>query len=392
MIVNHARSADTVKRPDTFPLSRRHWLVPVCLLGLASATAWLTELDLALSGLFFSPEAIRPWPVGQEPLWRFLYRWGELPAIVLFMVGIGLMASGTSPWRRSGRPEGSRAGTFLVVALIVGPLLITNGILKGYYGRPRPKQIEAFGGDRPFQPVWVPTFRTDENSFPSGHGAAGFAMLLPYFIWRERRPRMAGATLAAGLLWGGLVGSARIVQGGHFFSDVVWSAGVVYLSGYAVARLMEAQGPVAVKNQSHRHPARYAIWGAALAAILLIAGGYLARLPIESRREWVVPIDKGPLVARIVFVTEKGKVRVIEGNDTGRLHFRSTISGRGLPFVSPRELREVLNRDTGRIDIRVTLLPGWGMGRFNANLVVEAPRSTEVIIVHEPPPKGEAEN
>ena len=105
-----------------------------------------------------------------------------------------------------------------------------------------------------------------------------------------------------------------------------------------------------------------------------------------------MPIDKGPLVARIVFVTEKGKVRVIEGNDTGRLHFRSTISGRGLPFVSPRELREVINRDAGRIDIRVTLLPGWGMGRFNANLVVEAPRSTYVNIVHEPPPQGAAEN
>jgi membrane-associated PAP2 superfamily phosphatase len=41
-------------------------------------------------------------------------------------------------------------------------------------------------------------------------------------------------------LWGGLVygcimGMARIIQGGHFLSDVLWSAGFVYLTALVLA-------------------------------------------------------------------------------------------------------------------------------------------------------------
>jgi membrane-associated PAP2 superfamily phosphatase len=45
-------------------------------------------------------------------------------------------------------------------------------------------------------------------------------------------------------LWGGLVygcimGMARIIQGGHFLSDVLWSAGFVYLTALVLADLLQ---------------------------------------------------------------------------------------------------------------------------------------------------------
>ena len=35
-----------------------------------------------------------------------------------------------------------------------------------------------------------------------------------------------------------LVGAARIVQGGHFITDVLWSAGFVIITGILLSRLL----------------------------------------------------------------------------------------------------------------------------------------------------------
>jgi len=40
--------------------------------------------------------------------------------------------------------------------------------------------------------------------------------------------------LAAGLLYGALMGLARMIQGGHFLTDVIWSGILVYLTGLSL--------------------------------------------------------------------------------------------------------------------------------------------------------------
>ena len=45
--------------------------------------------------------------------------------------------------------------------------------------------------------------------------------------------------LAIGLSYGALLGLERMVLGGHFASDVVWSAGFVYLIGLALYYLLK---------------------------------------------------------------------------------------------------------------------------------------------------------
>jgi lipid A 4'-phosphatase len=72
----------------------------------------------------------------------------------------------------------------------------------------------------------------------SGHAAMGFfPMALAWVCRRQRR-----LWTAAGLTIGGLVGLGRILQGGHFLSDVLMSAAVVWLVCECLARLMLKRG------------------------------------------------------------------------------------------------------------------------------------------------------
>jgi membrane-associated phospholipid phosphatase len=57
----------------------------------------------------------------------------------------------------------------------------------------------------------------------------------PFFVLLARRRRVAFGFLAVGLAWGAVVGAGRIAQGGHWLSDVIWSAGMVYLSSFLLA-------------------------------------------------------------------------------------------------------------------------------------------------------------
>ncbi|MCF6187602.1 MAG: phosphatase PAP2 family protein, partial [Desulfobulbaceae bacterium] len=72
-------------------------------------------------------------------------------------------------------------------------------------------------------------------SFPSGHASIAFYTLGPWFILREKRRKAAAVFLFFGIGFGAAVGLARMLQGGHFLSDVLWAGGIVYLVGGILA-------------------------------------------------------------------------------------------------------------------------------------------------------------
>ncbi len=116
------------------------------------------------------------------------------------------------------KKTGWRRWLFLLLALIVGPGLITNTLLKDNWGRARPLQIEQFGGTAQFTPPFVMADQCERNcSFVSGDASFGFWFhSFAYIAPRRRRA----------LFWGGLgvgagYGLLRVGMGAHFFSDVV---------------------------------------------------------------------------------------------------------------------------------------------------------------------------
>lgn len=116
--------------------------------------------------------------------------------------------------------------SYLLIVLIVGPGLIVNTAFKEHFGRARPFTTIEFGGDKTFTPAFVISDQCDKNcSFSSGHAAGAFFVIaLAFLTTRKREWWIALATV-----YGFSVGLARIVVGGHFFSDVFISYFVVLL-------------------------------------------------------------------------------------------------------------------------------------------------------------------
>jgi lipid A 4'-phosphatase len=213
----------------------RDFFIPAIILCLLTVVFRLTNLDLHILDLFFTRD--RGWFLQSQEPWDFLYDYGAYPAFLmviaaLLVFGASFLSKRLSPLRR--------IALFLVLLMLLGPGLAVNGI-KSQWGRPRPREIQYFDGNQKFRPVWNKGEPGDYASFPSGHAAMGYYLMAPYFVLRERRRRWAYLWLIFGIGYGSLIGLARMVQGAHFPSDVVWSGGLVYVTGLILSYAFQFQ-------------------------------------------------------------------------------------------------------------------------------------------------------
>ena len=201
-------------------------IIPVCIAILLSVIISALNADVEMEKLFYSPE--KGWFPGKQMPWYFLYHYGNIPAIVMG-VGGGLVF--LLSFVRKELVAYKKTGLFLFVFLILGPGLVVNTIFKDHWGRPRPADIVHFGGNENFHQVWEPGDAGQGKSFPSGHAAAGFFLFAPFFLLRKSHRSAALIFLLLGIVWGLFMGTARMIQGGHFLSDVLWAGVLTYLVG-----------------------------------------------------------------------------------------------------------------------------------------------------------------
>lgn len=202
------------------------------------------NLDILLSTWLGFDSATGTWPLQRTDPWYSFYLYGTYPPLVLGILGLVVYLFG----RRLGLNNDQKrlssvrnAGLFLALMLIIGPGLIVNGGLKLVWARPRPSQCQEFGGPTPFQPVgqWAPqSWSSPYASFPSGHAAIAFFLMGPAFCIHPSRVRLRQRWLNVGIGYGVLMSLNRIMQGGHFLSDVLWGGTLVYLTGAILARQM----------------------------------------------------------------------------------------------------------------------------------------------------------
>lgn len=116
----------------------------------------------------------------------------------------------------------AKEALFLLLSLALGPGLLVNAILKEYWGRARPVQIIEFNGHAHFTPPFILSDQCLHNcSFVAGHPALAFFTISFAFLIQNPAYRRMGEIAA--IMFGCLAGYGRIVQGGHFLSDVVFS-------------------------------------------------------------------------------------------------------------------------------------------------------------------------
>jgi len=211
------------------------FFVPIIILCVLTVVFRLTNLDLRILDLFFTPD--RGWFLQSAEPWDVLYDYGTYPAFLtviaaLLVFGAGFLIKRLSAFRR--------IALFLILLMVLGPGLAINGI-KSQWGRPRPREIQYFDGNQRFRPVWNKGEPGDYASFPSGHAGMGYYLMAPFFVLRKSSRRWAYLFLFVGIGYGSLIGFARMVQGAHFPSDIVWSGGLVYLTGLILSYAFQFQ-------------------------------------------------------------------------------------------------------------------------------------------------------
>jgi lipid A 4'-phosphatase len=145
--------------------------------------------------------------------------------------------------------EGARRWLWLLSCLVVGPGLLVNGLLKGHWGRPRPRATDLFGGEAPFQKVWVISDWCDRNcSFVSGEAATA-AWLVAAALLAPRRIRTAVTVLAA--IYAFAVSINRVAFGGHYLSDVVLAWLLCALVFIAISRLIHATNVTSFESMAN---------------------------------------------------------------------------------------------------------------------------------------------
>lgn len=205
------------------------------------------NVDLKIAALFYDESSqfyVREWlPI------HVIYK---LFAYIQFPILIGLIV-GIVQHTKKKEVKRKRCCTYLLCCLIVGPGILVNLVLKdNSLGRPRPKQIENFGGEHQYAKPFEYSGACERNcSFTSGHAAIGYVFLTLFWVTRRRSMFIAGTLLGVGL------GVMRIAQGGHFLSDVVFSFWVVYFSALWLARLFDLVNPSA--HPMEEAPAKVAV-------------------------------------------------------------------------------------------------------------------------------------
>jgi lipid A 4'-phosphatase len=204
------------------------------------------ELDLDIAGAFFDP-ARHLFDVNAQ-IWVQHTREAARVLITLIVLPAFLAVIGKLIWPQRRMLIEARAALFLIATLALGPGLLTNVILKDHWGRPRPIDVQQFGGDYRFTSWWDPRGGCPDNcSFIAGEPSGAFWTLAPAAL---AGPELQPLAYAAALAFGAGVGVLRIAAGAHFLSDVVFAGVFMYLVIWAAHGLIYRWARTRVSEES----------------------------------------------------------------------------------------------------------------------------------------------
>lgn len=176
----------------------------------------LPQLDIWFSSLFYQPQ--QGFYLKDHIAVRLIYKGTEYMAV---LVVLGVLLRLVAYYLIAGFSRRfNYKSWFLLCCILLGPGLVVNNIFKDHWDRARPRQIEQFDGAKKFTPAWYIADQCQRNcSFVSGHAAAGFTFMA-FGLLASYRSRKKWWHF--GLFMGFGIGVVRVIQGGHFLSDVIF--------------------------------------------------------------------------------------------------------------------------------------------------------------------------
>ena len=189
--------------------------------------------DLSVSRMFFADG----WPWHQDGTFTLFFY--KLPKYVPYIAG-GLMLAYLCTLIAQGRhileEDTARRVLYTVVAMAACAAIVWW--LKDTTGVACPWSVDAFGGSAPMTDPEFGLSSRPGRCWPSGHAGTGFVFIALYFALKDRRPRMAAATLLFAVAFGVMCGVIRVMEGAHFVSHVFVTAVIDWMICAAVYALM----------------------------------------------------------------------------------------------------------------------------------------------------------
>jgi len=203
-----------------------HWKIALACLSVVVFLALFPKGDIAVASIFFEK--------GKGFVKYWILDW--LRSLLPWIIAAALAVSALLEFKRIA-PK--RSLLFTAACYAIGPGIVVNGIFKEISGRARPSQIAQFGGNWHFSPAFIFDGHCEHNcSFTAGDPSVGFALIAFAFLFPKYRLPLSVAALIVGFGFGAI----RIVQGGHFLSDVFASAAFTILTAMMLSKIILREG------------------------------------------------------------------------------------------------------------------------------------------------------
>lgn|GEM_PF-416018 len=215
-------------------------LAMVVAVGFSAAFIFVAfpEIDLAISKFFFVEPTIFALTHSDDRLEiiGFIRQAGFFITRVT-MIGLFVLLVLSCLLRYSPLRHYRKKLTYIFLCFAIAPGILVSVVLKENWGRARPAHIVEFGGKKQYTP---PMMRADQCtgncSFPSGEAAFAFCFLAFAMMLRRRR-----FWIKMALAYGTFFAFLRVSEGGHFTSDVTFSALISVLTCLLLYRYMFEQ-------------------------------------------------------------------------------------------------------------------------------------------------------
>ena len=328
--------------------------VEIIILVLLTLIISSFNLDIKVQKLFYQANSSSSvWFMKENPFWQFGYHYGTLPAILLtFAALIGLILSWIKPKIKNYR----RYFWLIILTLFIGPGLVVNAVFKDHWGRPRPRQVQQFGGRWEFKQIWQPGTPGKGKSFPCGHCSMGFFFITLYYVFKRKRKVLASSSIAFSIALGLFIGFARISQGGHFLSDVLWSWGLTYLAAtilyYFVLKIpdLELKSDADQTTNVPIKPSlkkRVLVTIAVVVSIVIMIFMFLFSKPFYKESIHKISADKSFQIIKLHLDITRGDIFVHKDSFEQPVQIKTTAQGFGFPeYKYQSKLSRQFNHDT----------------------------------------------
>ncbi|MCK2088245.1 phosphatase PAP2 family protein [Thauera aromatica] len=222
--------------------STRRWLLSqYALLALSALLLfWAFEgsdLDRRLARIFFDPE------LGVFPLRRawfleaVMHRAAKQATYVLVAASLWLCWQG---WK--GRLSWLPPRNALLAAIGMVAIPAATSAVKLMTARYCPWDTIDFGGYAPYLHLFeaAPRGIKAGQCFPAGHASTGFLWIVWAVALRPVGRHAVRRALLAALLAGGILGTARMLQGAHFLSHTLWTLWLAWMLSTTLAVVVRA--------------------------------------------------------------------------------------------------------------------------------------------------------